>query len=215
MIAIHRETILDWPYDEALRWMSEAHAKLNEHKDQVYLAVGSHQETVITTGRNQSKAVIEKELLSAWPELLLRTTERGGGLTAHEPGQLVLYPVLSLFEQNLSVPLWVSLLENTMLKFVKSLGLNGEKRPQGPGIYINDAKVGFVGVRLHQGISTHGIAINVKNSGKIFQSFAPCGIAGLSVASIKDFCQLPEPLLHYATSLSDIFVELLIEREFH
>lgn len=203
------EIFCEWPYDHALCWMKKQHDRVSLDQNKGYCAVGSHKETVISLGRDTSRGSIDKARLSQWPGLIIRANDRGGGLTAHEPGQLVLYPVLHLQTFNLKARDLIKLLEETTLGFAASLSIKASCNSESPGIFVGDAKVGFIGMRIKEGISTHGLALNVLNDARIFESIEPCGIKNLPVASLCQHAKLEQNIEWYAQKLASCFVAKL------
>lgn len=197
-----------WPYDDALLWMAEAIEHIQADPKKILLACGSHRETVITLGRNKSMNELNP---SSVGDVMIRSIERGGGTTAHEPGQLVLYPVLNIIQLGLTIPRLVSLLEDTLVDFLKILGLKGQRSSIGPGIYIDEKKIGFIGLRIKDGVTSHGLSINLKNDGKIFSRIIPCGIPSLCIGSVINFRPLDEPLEQYMELLAEKFIKNLLE----
>lgn len=187
-----------WPYDFALRWMQDAYEQVKIAPHKVIVGVGSHDETVITAGRRCDQTVSE-----TMRHHLFRRLDRGGGLTAHEPGQLVLYPILHLERQKLSVKTLVAILEETMTLFLSELGLAASRNAMGPGVFLDQQKIGFIGLRIEEGITKHGLALNVKNDARIFSHFAPCGVSSLRVTSACHHVMVNKPL--------SVYMELLVK----
>ncbi len=196
-----------WPYDDALTWMQAQHEQVAIYPSQVRLGIGSHQETVITVGKNSAQAIIHHDLLKNYPEVLVRHIERGGGATLHEPGQIVLYPVMNLAFHQLGPKDLVLLLENSIKDFVHRFGLKGEKRGDSPGIFVDAKKIGFIGLRIKEGISSHGLALNIMNTCSKYQLIDPCGISGLAITSMHRHIAISEPIDDFLPILGDIFVE--------
>lgn len=207
-----KEYFIDWAYDKALIWMNDSQKLVAKCPTLIKIGVGSHKEIIITRGKDESRGKIDLQALSAWPHVIIRDTERGGGLTAHEPGQLVLYPVINLKAWRLCAHELVTCAEEAMISFMDSLGLKGQRSVLGPGIYLGDAKVGFIGMRIKEGISSHGFSLNLANKAKIFSAFEPCGHASLSVVSLAKYCVLENELGYYAEILAEKFIEALKKR---
>lgn len=207
------EIYINWPYDDALVWMQAAHAKIKHDDLSLIVGCGSHRERVITVGK-QKWNLSEEELkdISA-PGRIIRKIERGGGLTAHEPGQLVLYPIFSLSRFALTVPALVDLLEETMLQFLSSLGIQAKRSSINPGVFIDNKKIGFIGLRIKEGIVSHGLSLNMINDHAIFTDFDPCGLSSLEITSAQEHVSLDEPLSVYAERLVDQFWSCLAARE--
>lgn len=112
-------------------------------------------------------------------------TERGGQVTAHEPGQLVAYPIVPLSAWGLSVKDYVCLLEETAIALLAHFGIESRRAEGLPGIWVAHNKVCALGVRIKQRVSTHGLALNVENSLASFSEIVPCGIAERGVISMR------------------------------
>jgi lipoate-protein ligase B len=190
-----------WSYDEAIQWMSDANALVSRSGTNVIIGCGSHREQVITIGKQKKNGKSPPQALGP----MIRHIDRGGGMTAHEPGQIVLYPVFNIKERGLSVVQLIGLVEQTIVDFIAAFGLVAHRSSQGPGVYLLGKKMGFVGFRIKDFITSHGLAVNVKNDALIFKTIEPCGIQGLAVTSLKDHVMLNEPLEVYMRLLTDCF----------
>jgi lipoyl(octanoyl) transferase len=115
-------------------------------------------------------------------------TDRGGQVTYHGPGQLVVYPLLDLRRRDLGVRQWVSLLENGCIALLASYGVEAYARADAPGVYVAGRKIASLGLRVRKGCSYHGLSLNVAMDLQPFLRINPCGYAGLSMAQLHDFC---------------------------
>ena len=113
-------------------------------------------------------------------------TDRGGQVTYHGPGQLVVYPLLDLKRRGISIRHYVFLLEQTLIDLLDSYGIKGERRPGAPGVYVNNRKIAALGIRVRHGCCYHGLAINVDMDLTPFAGINPCGYAGLEVTCLSD-----------------------------
>ena len=109
--------------------------------------------------------------------------ERGGEVTYHGPGQVVLYTLIDLARRGLKVKRFVWLLEQAVIELLDG---RGERKPGAPGIYVNGAKVAALGIRVTRGCSFHGLALNVDMDLAPFQAIDPCGYPGLRVTQTRD-----------------------------
>ena len=109
--------------------------------------------------------------------------ERGGEITYHGPGQLVLYTLVDLARRGIKVKQFVALLEQSVIDL---LGGRGERRPGAPGIYVGGAKVAALGIRVSRGCAYHGLALNVDMDLAPFSAIDPCGYPGLPVTQTRD-----------------------------
>lgn len=111
---------------------------------------------------------------------------RGGEVTFHGPGQIVLYPILNLRGLKLGVRDYVEGLEDVMIKTAESYGVSARGRVSGrTGVWVEDRKLGAVGVQISGGVSTHGLALNVNPSLEYFDHIVPCGMRDLEVTSLE------------------------------
>lgn len=111
--------------------------------------------------------------------------ERGGDITFHGPGQLVVYPIVDLREAKLTVVDYVFDLEEIMIKTAADWGVTAERNPVNRGIWVGNNKLGSIGIAIRRGISFHGFAFNVNLSLKPFGWIQPCGLQGIGMTSIE------------------------------
>lgn len=112
--------------------------------------------------------------------------DRGGQVTYHGPGQLVVYTLLDLKRLNLSIRDLVSALENAMIATVAGFGVTAINRRDAPGIYVSDAKLGSIGLRIRRGCCYHGLSLNIDMDLAPFQHINTCGFQHLSVTQLRD-----------------------------
>lgn len=174
-----------WPYDEALRFFAEQEARVVAGGPMT-LAVGEHDRDVVSLGRHTPAAdVLDEEGLLARGGLVHRV-ERGGGATAHGPGQLVVYPVISLARLGLDVPGLTSALEDAAVALLAELGVEASASAEDRGVYVRDAKIASVGFRVTRGVVTHGLALNVANDLEVFRLIATCGVRERPMTSVQN-----------------------------
>jgi len=113
-------------------------------------------------------------------------TDRGGQVTYHGPGQLVVYLLLDLQRKGLTVKRYVSLIEQALIDMCVSLDIDAERKAGAPGVYVADKKIAALGVRVKRGCSYHGLALNVDMDLSPFRQINPCGYPGLQVTQLKD-----------------------------
>jgi lipoyl(octanoyl) transferase len=141
---------------------------------------------VITLGRaakRQNVLLDEAALKERGYELF--EIGRGGDVTFHGPGQLVAYPIVDLKPERADVRRYVSELEETMIRVCASYGLAAQRVPKLNGAWVEDRKVGAVGVRISRWITMHGFALNVSTELAAFSAIVPCGIADRGVTSLE------------------------------
>lgn len=128
------------------------------------------------------------------PEHLLRETgiplvkiDRGGQITYHGPGQIVVYLLVDLHRRRLKVREMVTLMEQALIDCLAGYGLGAERKEGAPGVYIDGAKIAALGLRVRNGCSYHGLALNVDADLTPFSAINPCGYEGLQTIRMKDF----------------------------
>jgi lipoyl(octanoyl) transferase len=126
-----------------------------------------------------------EELASAG--VAVERTDRGGDITYHGPGQLVVYPILDLNLLNLGLHAYMRLLEDAAIETCRSFGIPGDRDPGATGVWtgVPPAKVCAMGVRVRRWVSMHGLALNVSTDLTHFGFIVPCGLAGRPVTSLE------------------------------
>jgi lipoyl(octanoyl) transferase len=128
-------------------------------------------------------------------------TDRGGKITYHGPGQLVIYCLIDLKRKGLNVRQFVSALENSVIQLLAEFNISAEARADAPGVYVQGRKIASVGLRLKNQSCYHGLSLNVDMDLSPFNAIDPCGYRGLEVTQAKD--------LGINLSLSDIAEKLV------
>jgi lipoyl(octanoyl) transferase len=124
-------------------------------------------------------------------DIPLVETDRGGQVTYHGPGQLVVYPLLDLRRLKLGVRDLVTQLEETTVAVLADYGVTAAARPDAPGVYVDGRKIASLGLRVRRGCSFHGLALNVDMDLAPFLRINPCGYNGLQMTQLSNF--LPQP----------------------
>lgn len=132
-------------------------------------------------------------------------TDRGGQVTYHGPGQIIVYCLVNLRRAGFGVREMVVRLENAVIELLAELGISATSRRDAPGVYVDGAKIAALGLRVRKGCSYHGIAFNLQPDLQPFLGIDPCGYKGLEVTSVKqlgmsfDEDQLVERLVWFIT----------------
>jgi lipoyl(octanoyl) transferase len=112
--------------------------------------------------------------------------DRGGQVTYHGPGQLVVYLLLDVRRLGFGVRELVTRIENSLIDLLASYGVTAAAKPEAPGVYVDGAKIASLGLRIRNGCSFHGLALNVDMDLEPFQRINPCGYAGLAMTQLRD-----------------------------
>ena len=112
--------------------------------------------------------------------------DRGGQVTYHGPGQLVVYVLLDLKRRNLGVRQLVTMLEQVLIQLLAGYDIEAYAKPDAPGVYVGEAKIASLGLRVRKGCTFHGLALNVNMDLAPFSRINPCGYAGMQMIQCKD-----------------------------
>lgn len=138
-------------------------------------------------------------------DIPLVQSDRGGQVTYHGPGQLVIYFLLDIRRLALSTRELVSLLEKTSINTLANYGIEAQARADAPGVYVNNKKICSLGLRIRKGCSFHGLALNVAMDLSPFRSINPCGYAGMEMTQVSalggpsDSEQIAQDFIHLLT----------------
>jgi len=131
--------------------------------------------------------------LAGKPEHLLRATaipvvkiDRGGQITYHGPGQIVVYLLLDLKRRNIGVKELVRRMEQAVIDLLAGYGTRAERRDKAPGVYVGNAKIAALGLRIKNGCCYHGLCLNVDMDLSPYAAINPCGYAGLAVTQCRN-----------------------------
>jgi len=174
------------PYDRALRLQQGlAQARAEGRIGNVLLLL--EHPPVFTTGRfrGEEDMTVPVETLNREVRAIFHT-HRGGGITYHGPGQLVGYPIVNLRENGLDVPEYIRRLEAAIIKLLLTLGIQGHRVPEYPGVWVGERKVCSIGIHVSHYITTHGFALNVSNDLRCFKYIRPCGLSGEVMTSVSE-----------------------------
>jgi lipoyl(octanoyl) transferase len=136
---------------------------------------------VFTLGMNASR-----DHVLAAGDIPVVQIDRGGQVTYHGPGQLVIYPLVDLRRAGLGVRDVVTALERSVIDYAAELGIVAECRKKAPGVYVEGRKLASVGIRVRRGASYHGAALNVSANLEPFSRINPCGYPGLEMTRLAD-----------------------------
>jgi lipoyl(octanoyl) transferase len=117
-------------------------------------------------------------------------SDRGGQITYHGPGQLVLYTLIDLKRRQIGIRSLISSLEEAVVQMLASLGIPAEARADAPGVYIEGKKICSLGLRVRRGCSYHGLALNVCMDLTPFEQINPCGFNGLIMTQLCDYAPI-------------------------
>ena len=147
-------------------------------KDELWIT--EHQ-PIFTTGVNKKDCLIPDTVI---PHLFV---DRGGKITYHGPGQLIIYTLINIKKNSLKIRQLVSILENSVIDFLKKNKINSYSKMEAPGVFINGKKICSIGLRIKKNYAYHGLSFNVDMDTKPFTLIDPCGFPGLKMSQLSDF----------------------------
>ena len=189
------------PYAQTWREMREfTDLRNNNDPDQIWMV---NHPPVFTLGQGG-----KEEHLIAPGDIPVVKSDRGGQVTYHGPGQLVIYLLLDLRRYRLGVRDFVSLIESSIIDFLAIHGVKGRADPQAPGVYVDEKKIASLGLRIRRGCSYHGLSLNLDMDLEPYSRINVCGYPGLGVTQLADWVEdLPEQRV-----LTGQLVNCLLER---
>lgn len=146
---------------------------LVEHPPVMTLGASFHEENLLLTREEFEERGVQ-----------VVRTDRGGDVTYHGPGQLVVYPIYGVDRHGRDLHKWMRDLEETMILTCASFGLDTGRNPPHTGCWIQDRKIASIGVKVRRWVSQHGIALNCCNDMAPFDWIVPCGIQGCPMTSL-------------------------------
>lgn len=174
------------PYAQALELMEKIHSEMvaDETKEGIILVV-QHPPTVTMGNRNLLEDMIVPPDQLKFKGVAYHKIDRGGSVTVHEPGQVVIYPIFNMTKYGHTVRSYVCALEQAMIDTCAHYGVKAARDSINPGVWVGENKIGAVGIRILNKVTKHGLAFNVTNSLETFQTIVPCGLRGRGVTSLE------------------------------
>jgi len=171
-------------YHKILQLQQLLHEKRRQNEIPNTVLIVEHP-AVITLGARQSsnKLLVNREDL-AKKHIDVVDVRRGGGTTAHNPGQLVFYPILNLQKTGLAINEYLRELEAIGAELLEQLNVHCTRRKGAPGLWVGERKIASIGVRVSRYITYHGMAINIQNDLSIFDFIVPCGLDNVEMTSV-------------------------------
>ncbi len=173
-------------YQDALKLQRELVGKrrFNEISDSALIV---EHPAVFTIGRNGSRdnLLVEEGFLTK-KGIRVIDTDRGGDITFHGPGQLVLYPVIDLKRRVKDLHRYLRDLEEVAILFLKRYGIKGERVKDATGVWVDQRKIAFIGVAAKDWVTYHGLSVNIDVDTRFFSMMNPCGTKDMKVTSLKE-----------------------------
>ena len=171
-------------YREVLQQQYKLRDKRRNSKIPDTILITEHP-SIITLGARQSiNKILTKRIELEQKGIDVIEIRRGGGATAHNPGQLVFYPILCLQELGLGISEYIRKLEEIGIELLEQVGVKAQRQKGFPGVWVNGRKIASVGVRVSKSVTYHGMGININNDLSIFENIIPCGLDEVEITSV-------------------------------
>lgn len=176
-------------YKDGLQMQQIAFEKVrNEEYEGILIVLEHYPVYTIGTGGGWENLLCSREYLKE-QGIDIVEINRGGNITFHGPGQVVAYPVFNLSRLKCDAHRYMESLEQAVINVLSEYGIEGSRKPEYKGVWINDKKVSAVGVHLKKWITSHGLSFNINVDKNFFYQINPCGITEFGIASLEDFAE--------------------------
>ena len=160
---------------------------------------------VYTQGRNgKAEHILQRS------DIPLVKVDRGGQVTYHGPGQLIIYTLIDLKRRHLGIRRLVTLIENAIISLLNTHNIKACNKPEAPGVYVDNKKIAALGLRVSRACTTHGLSLNIDMDLSPFNNINPCGYAGMEVTQCKDL-GITDNLHTLSNQLVQILSDLIIK----
>jgi len=188
------------PYEEAFSFLRKRVELVKKSKGRELVWVLEHPLAFTSGIRSKENEILDKKIK-------IIKTNRGGKITLHSPGQKIVYFVLNLNERKKDIKSLVKQIELSIIDFLKLYRINSYSDKENVGIWVEDKKIGAIGIRVSNWIAYHGFSINIKNNLNYYKKIKPCGLDNTKVTSVK--IESKFKINDIETSLINIFLKNL------
>lgn len=172
-------------YEESYRIQKElvSKKKLGEIEDSVIIAEHPPVFTIGRTGRRENLLVSEEAIRK--DNIKFLKVDRGGDITFHGPGQIVIYPIIDLKNRGKDLHRYLRDLEEVLIGFLKEYSVSGDRLKDRTGVWAGGRKIAFIGIAATDWITYHGLSLNIDVDLKYFSMIRPCGLKGVEVTALN------------------------------
>ena len=165
-------------YDKAIRFL-EKKVKIVKNGGREFVWILEHPTTFTAGIRFSENEILDKSIT-------LKTTNRGGKITLHNPGQKIVYFVINLNKRKKNIRNLVKQIENIIIRFLKLYKINSKADRKNVGIWVKNKKIAAIGIRVSRWVAYHGFSINISNDLNEYKKIIPCGLDNSKITSIKN-----------------------------
>jgi lipoyl(octanoyl) transferase len=175
-IKISKQSI---PYIRALKFLEKRVNKIKAGKSRDLLWILEHP-TTYTAGIRANKNEVLDDKIN------IVSTNRGGKITLHNPGQKIVYLAINLNNKKKDIRNFINIIENSIIEFLKRYKIKSKSDKKRIGIWVKNKKIAAIGVRVSKWVAYHGCSINIKNNIEQYKKIIPCGLDNTQITSIKN-----------------------------
>lgn len=184
---VKSEGLID--YDDAFELQKRLHGRVADGTLPNQLLLLEHPHIYTLGRRAKTSDILATDEFLSKEGVTVHRTDRGGEVTYHGPGQLVAYPIVNIRRWGGGPLKYVRALEQTVIATLDELGIVANSQDCPTGVWVNDAKIAAIGVRISRGTTTHGVSLNVDPNLSFFDHIVPCGMTDLKVTAISALAQ--------------------------
>ena len=171
-------------YREILQLQQLLRTKRQQNEIPNTVLIVEHPAVITLGARDSANKMIASQQDLKKNNIDLVKIRRGGGATAHNPGQIVFYPITNLKQLDLGINEYIRIIEEIGRKLLENFGLQTQQKKKFPGLWIGEKKIASIGVRVSKFITFHGMALNINNDLSIFDNIVPCGLDDVEMTSL-------------------------------
>ena len=186
------------PYKKAFKILEKRVQDLKNGGSNELLWILEHPLTFTSGIRSKENEILDKKIR-------IIKTNRGGKITLHSPGQKIIYFVINLNKRKKDIRNLVSVIENSIIYFLKLYNINGLKDKKNIGIWVKKKKIAAIGIKVSRWIAYHGCSINIKNNLNYYKKIVPCGLDNKRVTSVQK--QSNKRIINVNKKIKDIFLK--------
>ena len=188
------------PYKTAIKFLQKRVEKIKAGKVNDLLWILEHPITYTAGIRSTKDEILDKKIK-------VISTNRGGKITLHNPGQKIIYFAIDLNKRKKDIRNLINVLEKFIIDFLKIYKIKGNIDKKNIGIWVNNKKIAAIGIRISRWVAYHGCSINIENDLKKYKKIIPCGLNNKEVTSMKN--ERKKSFVNINTNLLKVFIKNL------
>ena len=185
-------------YKRAMLFLNNRVEEVKNGKKRELLWILEHPITYTAGVRFNKKEILDKKIK-------IVQTNRGGKITLHNPGQKIVYFVINLNNRKKDIRKFISVIENSIIQFLRIYKINAKKDKKNIGIWVNSKKIAAIGIRISRWVAYHGCSINISNNLNQYLKIIPCGLNNKKVTSVLKIISVKPK--KFENDLANIFIK--------